>query len=56
MMNVQSILPGSVVNVARTQVTLLSVMVVNVMEVGYFALIVRVDDDAREGSSMRSHA
>ena len=46
MMNVQSILPGSVVNVARTQVTLLSIMVVNVMGVRYFALIVRVDDDA----------
>ena len=56
MMNVQSILPGSVVNVARAQVTLLSIMVVNVMEVRYSALIVRVDDDAGEGSSMRSDA
>ena len=46
MMNVQSILPGSVVNVAGTQATLLSIMVVNVMGVGYFALIVGVDDDA----------
>lgn len=45
MMHVQSILPGTVVNVARTQATLLSVMVVNVMGVDCFALIVRVDDD-----------
>lgn len=48
MMNVQSILSGSVVYVAGTQVTVLSIMVVNmiVMGVGCFALIVRVDDDA----------
>ena len=56
MMNVQSTLPGSVVNVARTQVALLSIMVVNVMEVRYFALIVRVDDDAGEVLSMRADA
>ena len=48
MMNVQSILSGFVVNVAGTQVTILSTMVVKmiVMGVGCFALIVRMDNDA----------
>jgi len=48
MMNVQSILSGPVVNVAGTQVTVLSIMIVNMMVkgVGCFAVIVRVDDDA----------
>jgi hypothetical protein len=48
MMNVQSILSGPVVDVAGTQMAVLSIMVVNmfVMGVGCFALIVRVDDDA----------
>ena len=45
MMNMQLILPGSAVNVAGTQVTLLPV-VVNVMEVRYLVLIVRMDDNA----------
>ena len=48
MVNVQSILSGSVVNVAGTQVTVLSIVVVKmiVMGVGCFALIVGVNDDA----------
>ena len=58
MMNVQSILSGPVVNVAGTQVTVLSIMIVNMMVkgVGCFAVIVRVDDDACEGTGMNSHA
>ena len=52
MMHVQSILPGTVVNVARTQATIVPVMVVNVMGVDCLALIVGVDYDTGEGTSM----